>query len=106
MCVKVFCENTQVFIPNAFTPSSNIPANTRFTIRSSGISSVKSLRVFNRWGKIVFEQNNFPPNDPSFGWDGTIYGKPADAGVYVYTLNVICENGIPFSKHGNVTLIK
>lgn len=105
MCVNVFCQNAQVFIPNAFTPRGNIPENTRFTIRGTGIVSVKSLRVFNRWGRLVFERSNFRPNDPQFGWDGLVNGKPADTGVYVYTVEVICENGVPYQFKGNVTLL-
>ena len=105
VCVKVFCKNSQVFIPNAFTPRAGLAENARFTVRSSGISSVKSFRIFNRWGKIVFERNNFSPNDPSYGWDGTVNGKAADTGVYIYTVEVVCDNGVPFTYNGNVTLL-
>lgn len=85
ICVKVFCQNSQVFIPNAFTPNGDVPENRKLMVRASGISMVKSFRVFNRWGKIVFEKNNFPPNSADFGWDGRVNGKPADPGVYIYT---------------------
>jgi gliding motility-associated-like protein len=105
ICVKVFCQNSQVFIPNAFTPGGDLAENARFMVRASGISSVKSFRVFNRWGKIVFERNNFAPNSPEFGWDGMLNGRLADAGVYVYTAEVVCENGVPFVFKGNVTLL-
>jgi gliding motility-associated-like protein len=105
ICVKVFCQSSQIFIPNAFTPKGDIPGNRRLVVRASGVSSVRSFRVFNRWGRIVFEKNNFPPNSPDFGWDGTVNGKPADPGVYVYTAEVICENGVPYTFKGNVTLL-
>jgi len=105
VCVKVFCQSSQVFLPNAFTPYGNA-ANAVFMVRASGISSVKSFRIFNRWGRIVFERNNFSPNSPAYGWNGMVNGKPADAGVYVYTVDVICENGIPYTYKGNVTLLK
>jgi len=105
ICVKVFCQSSQVFLPNAFTPNGNA-ANAVFMVRASGISSVKSFRVFNRWGRIVFERNNFSPNSPEYGWNGLVNGKPADVGVYVYTVDVICENGLPYTYKGNVTLLK
>jgi hypothetical protein len=104
MCVKVFCNNSQVFIPNAFAPNGNLAENTRLVVRASGIASVKSFRVFNRWGKIVFEKNNFAPNDPSHGWDGRVNGRMADPGVYIYTVDVICENNVPYTYKGDVTL--
>ncbi|MBS1564072.1 MAG: gliding motility-associated C-terminal domain-containing protein, partial [Bacteroidetes bacterium] len=105
LCVKVFCQSSQIFIPNAFTPRGDIPENQRFTVRASGISSVKTFRVFNRWGRVVFERDNFPPNNPAFGWDGRVNGKLADPGVYIYTVEVMCENGVPYSYKGNVTLL-
>jgi len=105
ICISTFCKNSQVFIPNAFTPH-GLAENSRFMVRASGIASIKSFRVFNRWGKVVFERNNFAPNDPAYGWDGMINGKPADMGVYVYTVQVMCENGTPYFYKGNVTLLQ
>jgi gliding motility-associated-like protein len=105
LCVKVFCKSAQVFIPNAFTPHGPIPENTKLIVRSSGVASVKSFRIFDRWGRIVFERANFQPNDGSNGWDGTINGKMADTGVYVYIVEVICENGVVYEYKGNVTLL-
>jgi gliding motility-associated-like protein len=105
LCVKVFCNESQVLMANAFTPNGNVPENTSFIVRATGIVSVKSFRVFNRWGRIVFERNNFQPNDPSFGWNGQVNGKRGDTGVYVYTVEVMCENGAPYTYKGNVTLL-
>jgi gliding motility-associated-like protein len=105
ICISTFCNNTQVFIPNAFTPK-GAAVNAKFMIRASGIASIKSFRVFNRWGRIVFEKNNFPPNDPAYAWDGYVNGKLADMGVYVYTVDVVCENGTPYTYKGNVTLLQ
>jgi PKD repeat protein len=105
ICISTFCNNTQVFIPNAFTPR-GAAVNAKFMIRASGIASIKSFRVFNRWGRIVFEKNNFPPNDPAYAWDGYVNGKLADMGVYVYTVDVVCENGTPYTYKGNVTLLQ
>ncbi|SFM61333.1 C-terminal domain of CHU protein family protein [Chitinophaga sp. YR627] len=104
ICIKVFCQESQVFIPNAFAPGGDIPENRRLVVRATGINAVKSFRVFNRWGRIMYERSNFAPNDPAFGWDGLINGKRADTGVYVYTVEVVCENGVPYTFKGNVTL--
>jgi gliding motility-associated-like protein len=105
ICIKVFCQNSQVFIPNAFVPNGNVPENTKLIVRGTGIASVKSFRIFNRWGKMLFERSNFPANSADFGWDGRVNGKMADTGVYIYTVEVICENGTPYTFKGNVTLL-
>lgn len=104
VCVKALCQQSQVFVPNAFAPAGNIPENRKLIVRATGIPVVRSFRVYNRWGKIVFERTNFPPNSADYGWDGQVNGRKADTGVYIYTVDVICEDGVPYSFKGNVTL--
>jgi gliding motility-associated-like protein len=103
--IKVFCENSQVFIPNAFTPDSD-GINDQFIIRASGIQTIKSLRIYNRWGKLIFDRANFEPNDPKFAWDGRINGVIGGPDVFVYTVEVICDDGTPYFYKGNLSLLK
>jgi gliding motility-associated-like protein len=103
--IKVFCESAQVFIPNIFTPDGD-GVNDILMVRGTGINSVKSFRIFNRWGEIVFEKSNFRVNEKSNGWDGTVRGAKAPTDVYVYTCEVVCENGNSFVYKGNVAIIK
>lgn len=103
--IKVFCQDAQVYIPNVFTPDGD-GLNDLLMVRASGIKSVKSFRIFNRWGQVVFEKSNFIPNEKISGWDGMILGKAANPDVYVYTCEVICENDVTYTYKGNVTLIK
>lgn len=104
LCLQAFCKDAQVFVANAFAPTGNIPDNRRLYVKATGVVTVQSFIVFNRWGKIVFERSNFQPNDPAYGWDGFINGKVADTGVYVYMVKVICENGTIYTIPGNTTL--
>lgn len=103
---KVTCEEaSQVYIPNAFSPDGD-GLNDVFMVRGRGIASVKYLRVFNRWGQLVFEKNNFNANDAQMGWDGRVNGITANPDVYVYTAEMICTAGSTFIKKGNVTLVR
>jgi hypothetical protein len=104
LCVKVFCNSSQVFIPSAFTPDGD-GKNDVFMVRASGIKQVKKFTIYNRWGEIVFEKANFMPNDPGSGWDGRIKGIRATSDVYVYIADVVCDNDVHYSYKGNVTLI-
>jgi len=103
--IKVFCESAQVFIPNAFTPD-NDGFNDILMVRAKGIQTIKYFRIFNRWGELVFERSNFPPNDPRYAWDGKIRGIVGAPAVYVYTADVVCENGSTYTYKGNITIIK
>jgi gliding motility-associated-like protein len=103
--IKVFCENTQVYIPNVFTPDHD-GINDVLMVRGTGINTVKLFRIFNRWGEVVFEKANFAPNDKGSGWDGMVRGVPAPPEVYVYTCEVLCETDVAFNYKGNVAIVK
>jgi gliding motility-associated-like protein len=105
ICIKVFCEGSQVFIPNGFTPDGD-GVNDILMVRGSGIKTVKSFRIFNRWGQVVFERSNISPNDATQGWDGKIKGKAAPPEVYVYTCEVTCDNDVSYTYKGNVAILK
>ena len=102
---KTFCPNTEVFIPNAFTPDGD-GINDVFYVQSKGIKLVKSMRIYNRWGEVVFEKNNFNPNDINAGWNGRIRGNLANSDVYVYICEVVCEKGAIQLLKGNVAVLK
>jgi gliding motility-associated-like protein len=103
--IKAFCTDAQVFIPNAFSPDGD-GINDQLMVRSQGISSIRHFRIFNRWGEIVFERSNFPPNDMAYAWDGRIRGVIGAPEVYVYTSDVVCDDGTTYTYKGNITLIK
>jgi gliding motility-associated-like protein len=103
--VTAFCQDAQLFIANAFTPNGD-GVNDVLFVQGSGIARVKHFRVFNRWGELVYEAQNFSPNDPRVSWNGKVRGMPATPEVYVYTAEVICENKAEFTFKGNVTLLK
>jgi large repetitive protein len=103
--IKTFCESSQVFVPNAFTPDGD-GINDIMMVRAKGIAMVKTFRIYNRWGEVVFERNNFSPNNPAYGWDGKIKGKIGGPDVYIYTAEVICENGTAYTYRGNISLLK
>jgi gliding motility-associated-like protein len=98
--IRVGCNDDVVFIPNAFSPNED-GLNELFYVRSNGIREVEYIRVFDRWGKLLFETNSL-----ANGWDGKFNGKPVNPGVYVYTLKATCSNGQPILMQGNVTVVK
>ena len=99
------CNNVNVFVPNTFSPNGD-GANDIFYPRGSGIFKILNLKVFNRWGEVVFEKSNFNSNEASSGWDGTYKGKKLSPDVFVYILQVVCENNSTLTFNGNIALIK
>ena len=102
--VIVLCQNSLVFVPNTFSPNGD-GSNDVFYVRGKGLNRVKSLRIFNRWGETIFEKQNFAANDASVGWDGTFRGKKLSADVYVYQVEVFCDNSEVIRFDGSITLL-
>jgi gliding motility-associated-like protein len=103
--VQIICTGQNFFVPNTFSPNGD-GSNDVFYLRGTGLFRVKALRVFNRWGEVVFEKREFPVNSPAHGWDGNYKGKPGTADVYVYQLEIICSNGEVLKYSGNIALIR
>lgn len=103
--ITILCNNANVFVPNTFSPN-NDGMNDKFFPRGKGLFSIKSLMIFNRWGQMIFQKTNFNANNPNDGWDGTYNGKQMPSDVYVYIMDVICQNSTVYSVKGNVTLIR
>lgn len=103
--VNIVCNNANIYIPNTFSPN-NDGSNDAFYPRGTGMYSVKSFKIFNRWGQMVFSKNNIRANDPLFGWDGTMNGMQSQPDVYIYMMEVICSNNTVLPFKGNVTLIR
>ena len=105
LTVFVLCDGANIFIPNTFSPDGS-GTNDIFYPRGSGLFKIKLLRIFNRWGEVVFEKVNFSPNDPTAGWDGTVKGKKVNSDVYVYTAELLCENNTSLIVNGNIALLR
>ncbi|MGZ8553650.1 MAG: PKD domain-containing protein, partial [Chitinophagaceae bacterium] len=103
--VIVVCGKDNFFVPNTFSPNGD-GRNEVFYPKGTGLFRIKSMRVFNRWGEVVFEKKEFPANDPSAGWNGTYKGKPASPDAYIYTMEILCENNTVIPVKGNVTLLR
>ena len=97
-----------IYIPNIFTPNDD-GFNDFFMIYGGrGVELVRSFRVFNRWGEIVFEAENFDPKTPSteYGWDGMFRQERMNPAVFVYVAEVIFIDGRVELYKGDVTLAR
>ena len=72
-----------VFIPTAFSPNGD-GINDQFFIHSKRPAKIVSLQIFDRWGNLLFQNENTSTNDPIYGWDGRSRGRPMNDGVFFY----------------------
>ncbi|MBO9563211.1 MAG: gliding motility-associated C-terminal domain-containing protein [Niastella sp.] len=97
--IKVI-DMTKLDIPNTFTPN-NDGINDEFRIRITGYFKLNGLKIFNRWGQLVFETK-----DPNFVWNGKKNGHNIPVATYYWVIEGIDLNGKFLRQAGSVTLIR
>jgi gliding motility-associated-like protein len=95
------CNPDLISVPNTFTPN-NDGFNDDLQLISNTITDINTFQIFDRWGGLVFETNDF--YQP---WDGKRNGEDMPVGVYVYFVEATCFiDGTKFLKKGDVTILK
>ncbi|MEN2281263.1 PKD domain-containing protein [Algoriphagus sp. SE2] len=88
-----------LMMPNAFTPDG--VKNQYYKPMHRGIASL-DFYVFNTWGELIY----FSDSLEDLGWDGTLNGKPAPNGNYVYKVTYQTRSGNVFDEGGVFILIR
>ncbi len=103
-------KNRNVFIPNAFSPNGDGNNDTFKPYIGPGVENINFMRVFDRWGEVLYSSDNLvnkylPDPLDQTGWDGTLNGKRMNPGVYVYIMQVQFVDGQVLLYRGDVTLL-
>lgn len=92
--------NPTVYIPEAFTPNGD-GTNDLFQPVFTFIPTDYEMRIYNRWGNVVFETSNY--TEP---WDGKEpNGNSARTGSYIYIIKIETPNNQIIEKRGNITVV-
>ncbi len=96
------CLADNLVYPKAFSPNGDgVSDNFCTVLPENHLEQVKSMKIYNRWGNIVYESSG---NDAC--WDGTYNGKEQPSDVYIYVVVVGCSNRKDDIVKGDLTLIK
>lgn len=83
--------------PNAFTPNGDLYNDTWF-LENSYLYPDISVKIFNRWGNLLYEQKNvYQP------WDGIYNGQPVPSATYYYIINL---NNYHEPYKGFITIVR
>lgn len=97
-CTNSFTHNytviVDIIIPNVFTPNQD-GTNDFFVIDGIDLLENCVLKIYNRWGRLVYKSENYK-ND----WDGKGFAE----GTYYYVFTTPVKTLKPF--HGTVTLLR
>ena len=95
-CLEITILPNEIIIPNIFSPNKDLN-NDEFIIY--GINDRFEIKIYNRWGNIVFEEN--PYNN---SWNGiNMNGKILSEGQYFYILKSVEEK---IEINGSIMLVR
>lgn len=89
-----------ITLPNAFTPNGD-GLNDFFSILYAGYKKLNYMRIYNRWGEMVFQTADFRK-----GWDGKYKGRDAEVGTYFWIISANNTNDQADVLKGDITLIR
>lgn len=91
--------NSLLSVPNAFSPFNSPGINDVFRVVHRSITRFHAA-VFDEWGNRLHVWT-----DPNDGWDGTIHGRKASAGVYYYVITAQGADGKQYNLSGALHLM-
>ncbi len=91
------CDSCEIFVPNSITPDCDQYGCEFLKITSNCAIYEFDLKIYNRWGELVFESA-----DQQKEFDSTTVKE----GVYVWKLTGSFCGTLYFSKTGTIQLIK
>lgn len=97
--VRVGVISPDVFVANIFSPNGD-GKNDELLVQGAEAEDFR-FTIYDRWGSLIFEATH-----PANGWDGTINGKQANLGVYVFSFGFTDRSGESIAGYGDVTVVR
>ena len=98
--INVLDNCDDIFFPTGFTPNGDLLNDKFGPLGNLFLVKKYSLKVFNRYGEIVFTSSN-----PYEKWDGSYRGKQNGSNNYVWVASYIYNNRITKTQKGNITIV-
>ena len=96
----------RVYFPNVFSPNEDAINDFFGPFLGKGVSRLKTFRIFDRWGNLIFINENCAPNEANCNWDGTFDNQILNSGIYIYTAEVEFADQSIEKYQGEVRLIR
>jgi gliding motility-associated-like protein len=89
-----------IYMPTAFTPNRD-SRNDDFGVPLQNKNRLISLKVYNRWGEVVFETNSVTKR-----WNGTYREQVLKSDIFIYYLVMQGLSGNTVTQKGKLMLIR
>jgi len=104
--LTVFVDKPKVIlVPTGFTPNDD-GVNDVLIVHGEDETLIRSFQVFDRWGTLVYEAQNFMANEEAGAWNGHFRNEAAANGVYVWIVEAEFKDGYTEVFKGQTSLIR
>ncbi len=104
--VKVKQPEDDIYAPSAFSPNGDQVNDFYELFATQQVTNIDKLMIFDRWGNLVFQAENYLPGDDIGKWNGTFKGKKLNPAVFIYSAQYTLVNGKEISKTGDLVLLR
>lgn len=95
-----------LFVPNVFTPNGDGINDQLKVYGSPGILQIINLSILSRNGHLVYQAENFLPDESQIGWTGMFLDEEAQSGVYILYVTYETLSGAVKQEIYDLTLIR
>ena len=105
--ILIFIEKPRrLYIPNAFSPNGD-GVNDFFRLYAGpDVERILRLRIFDRWGELIFEEENYAPDERQPAWDGRFRGEAMQPAVFAYVVEALFIDGEVIQFSGDLQLLR
>jgi gliding motility-associated-like protein len=70
------------------------------------VVNIKHIFVADRWGELLYDRTNIPPNSPEDGWDGLYKGKVMNPDTFIFWAELERFDGSTFIEKGGFSMVR
>ena len=90
----------EIYVPNTFTPDGNGSNDYLYPVLM-GFKTLKTFKVFDRWGKLLFHTTTERP-----GWDGRVKGDRQEIQTVVWMVEAVDVDGVTHKRQGTTIILR
>jgi gliding motility-associated-like protein len=94
------------YAPQVFSPNGDRNNDFYQVYGGKTVVSIDNMKIFDRWGEMMFETPRIYPASEQMGWDGRINGREALAGDYIFLATATYIDGRKEIIKGDFTLMR
>ena len=105
--IQIFVrDDRSIFTPNIFTPNGDGNNDHFMVYATDDYVSIETFKIYDRWGELVFSNNQAQLNNTEDGWDGTFLNRELQSAVFTWYVELLDDKGNREQFTGDIMLYR